>query len=143
MREPATSSTSCIPPELFENDPSASTSAQHATSSVFSRSDSAPIHNIPMSVIHRPLPSELDEDKVVKFMDEMRNGDTFTPIEVVKVKAVLKADPDGGKHNFYFSMGGCHRYEATKRLGLETIRARIIEVPAAQMRVYLGAGSPF
>ncbi|KAL7422950.1 hypothetical protein Q5752_002248 [Cryptotrichosporon argae] len=96
-----------------------------------------------MRVIHRPLPSELDEDKVQGFMREMQAGDIFTPIEVIKVRAPLKTDPTAGLHNFYFAMGGCHRYEATKRLGLETIRARIIEVPAAQMRVYLGAGSPF
>jgi sulfiredoxin len=75
--------------------------------------------------------------------DTRQSGDTFTPIEVVKVRSPLKTDPKGQVHNFYFAMGGCHRYEATKRLGLETIRARIIEVPASQMRVYLGAGSPF
>jgi sulfiredoxin len=62
---------------------------------------------------------------------------------VVKVRAPLKVDPTNTPQNFYFAMGGCHRYEATKRLGWETIRARIIEVPASQMRVYLGAGSPF
>ena len=61
----------------------------------------------------------------------------------MKVRARLKSDPTGPISTFYFSMGGCHRYEATRRLGLETIRARIIEVPPSQMRVYLGASSPF
>lgn len=70
-------------------------------------------------------------------------GDVFTPIEIVKVRSKLKTDPTGPIHNFYFSLGGCHRYEATKRLGLPTIRARIIEAPASHIRVYLGAGSPF
>jgi hypothetical protein len=42
------------------------------TSSVFSRSESAPVHNVPMRVIHRPLPSELDESKVQAFMREMQ-----------------------------------------------------------------------
>ncbi|TYJ54391.1 hypothetical protein B9479_004979 [Cryptococcus floricola] len=116
---------SCLPTELQPDKP---------TSSVFSRSEDAPVHNVPMRVINRPLPSELDEDK---------RGDAFTPIEVVKVKAPLKTDPTGPAQVFYFAMGGCHRYEATKRLQWETIRARIIEVPASQMRVYLGAGSPF
>ncbi|OCF31792.1 sulfiredoxin [Kwoniella heveanensis CBS 569] len=120
-----------------------STSTDRPTSSIFSRSDSAPVHNVPMRVIRRPLPSELDEDKVLTFMEEMKGGDTFTPIELVKVKSPLKINPTGPPQVFYFAMGGCHRYEATKRLGLETIRARIIEVPASQMRVYLGAGSPF
>ena len=42
------------------------------TSSIFSRSESAPIHNVPMSVIRRPFPSELDEGKVQTFMAEMQ-----------------------------------------------------------------------
>lgn len=70
-------------------------------------------------------------------------GGVFTPIEVLKVRSPLKSDPAGAVRNFYFAMGGCHRYEATKRLGLESIRARIIEVPPSQMRIYLGAGCPF
>ncbi|WVF67938.1 hypothetical protein IAT40_002700 [Kwoniella sp. CBS 6097] len=129
-------------PSTASASPNATTS-DRPTSSVFSRSDSAPVHNVPMRVIRRPLPSELDENKVLTFMEEMKGGDTFTPIELVKVKSPLKSNPTGPPEVFYFAMGGCHRYEATKRLGLETIRARIIEVPASQMRVYLGAGSPF
>lgn len=42
------------------------------TSSVFARGDNAPVHVVPMRVIHRPLPSELDEDKVLAFMEEMK-----------------------------------------------------------------------
>lgn len=40
-------------------------------SSIFARDD-APVHNVPMAVIRRPLPSELDEDKVLAFMEEMK-----------------------------------------------------------------------
>ncbi|EIW69927.1 hypothetical protein TREMEDRAFT_19218, partial [Tremella mesenterica DSM 1558] len=132
--------TSILPPKETQNVKVDET--QKPTSSVFAR-DQGAIHNVPMSVINRPLPSELDENKVLTFMDEMKRGDSFTPIEIVKVRAPLKIDPTGPARPFYFAMGGCHRYEATKRLGWETIRARIIEVPASQMRVYLGAGSPF
>ncbi|WVN89735.1 uncharacterized protein L203_104965 [Cryptococcus depauperatus CBS 7841] len=128
---------SCLPSELQPQNP------YQPTSSVFSRSEDAPIHNVPMRVVNRPLPSELDENKVKAFMEEMQRGDSFTPIEIVKVKAPLKTNPTGPPQVFYFAMGGCHRYEATKRLNWETIRARIIEVPASQMKVYLGAGSPF
>ncbi|KIR35679.1 sulfiredoxin [Cryptococcus deuterogattii 2001/935-1] len=127
----------CLPTELLTQ------ATNNPTSSVFSRAEDAPVHNVPMRVINRPLPSELDENKVKAFMAEMERGDSFTPIEVVKVKAPLKTDPTGPPQVFYFAMGGCHRYEATKRLGWETIRARIINVPANQMRIYLGSGSPF
>ncbi|RSH85236.1 hypothetical protein EHS25_005043 [Saitozyma podzolica] len=136
---PTSTSSSNPPPAAPRDTPNPS----NPTSSIFSRSKEAPVHSVPMSVIHRPLPSELDEGKVKTFMEEMQRGDSFTPIEVVKVRAPLKVDPTNTPQNFYFAMGGCHRYEATKRLGWETIRARIIEVPASQMRVYLGAGSPF
>lgn len=77
------------------------------------------------------------------FSQFFQAGDRFTPIEIIKVKSPLKTNPTGPIEVFYFAMGGCHRYEATKRLGYETIRAKIIEVPPKQMRIYLGAGSPF
>ncbi|WWD08439.1 hypothetical protein V865_006551 [Kwoniella europaea PYCC6329] len=134
----------CLPEQLQPQPHSTPpTSDVRPTSSVFARNEETPIHNVPMRVIRRPLPSELDEEKVQTFMDEMKAGDTFTPIEIIKVKSPLKTNPTGPPETFYFAMGGCHRYEATKRLGLETIRAKIIEVPASQMRIYLGAGSPF
>ncbi|WVW80908.1 hypothetical protein I302_102899 [Kwoniella bestiolae CBS 10118] len=143
-------STSCLPEQLQLQPETTATATSTSsnpevrpTSSIFARNEEAPIHNVPMRVIRRPLPSELDEGKVQTFMEEMKAGDTFTPIEIIKVKSPLKINPTGPAETFYFAMGGCHRYEATKRLGLETIRAKIIEVPAKQMRVYLGAGSPF
>lgn len=40
-------------------------------SSAFARGDGE-VHIVPMSVIRRPLPSELDEDKVLAFMEEMK-----------------------------------------------------------------------
>lgn len=61
----------------------------------------------------------------------------------MKVQAKLKTNPTGPLQTFFFALGGCHRYEACKRLGMETIRAKIIDVPPAQMRLYLGAGCPF
>jgi uncharacterized ParB-like nuclease family protein len=41
------------------------------TSSAFARDDGA-VHVVPMSVIRRPLPSELEEAKVLAFMKQMR-----------------------------------------------------------------------
>jgi sulfiredoxin len=75
-----TNATACIPPELKDAAAEAAAAApasaptQHATSSVFSRDADAPVHVVPMRVIHRPLPSELDEDKVQAFMEEMKVG---------------------------------------------------------------------
>jgi sulfiredoxin len=76
-----------------------------------------------MKVINRPIPSVLDEEKVLRFMDDIKvrgahvfgccnladkltclaqKGDDFTPIEVLKCTA-----PDGQR--YYFAFGGCHR----------------------------------
>jgi len=40
-------------------------------SSAFARGDGE-VHMVPMSVIQRPLPAELNEDKVKAFMEEMK-----------------------------------------------------------------------
>ncbi|GAA5907055.1 hypothetical protein JCM6882_005157 [Rhodosporidiobolus microsporus] len=109
--------------------------AQHVNFSKFATGD-APTVQVPMSVINRPLPSELDQSKVERFMEDIEKGDDFTPIEVLRTIA-----PDG--QQYYFAFGGCHRYEAHKRLKSETIPGRIINVPPASIRMYLGAGCPF
>lgn len=48
------------------------------TSSAFARGEGA-VHVVPMSVIRRPMPSELDESKVQAFMAEMRFVDFERP----------------------------------------------------------------
>ncbi|GAA5823610.1 hypothetical protein JCM11251_000697 [Rhodosporidiobolus azoricus] len=109
--------------------------AQHVNFSKFANAD-APTVQVPMRVINRPLPSVLDQSKVERFMEDIKKGDDFTPIEVLRTEA-----PDGKQ--YYFAFGGCHRYEAHKRLKSETIPGRIINVPPSAIRMYLGAGCPF
>jgi uncharacterized ParB-like nuclease family protein len=48
---------------------------------------------------------------------------------------------DGGD-DYYFSFGGCHRWAATQRLGLPTIRAWLIPAPPSALAVFLGASHP-
>lgn len=49
----------------------------------------------------------------------MQRGDDFTPIEVLWVQR--------GVDNFYFAFGGCHRWEAHKRLNRPTIKAKLVK----------------
>ncbi|BGP23869.1 sulfiredoxin [Rhodotorula toruloides] len=109
--------------------------AQHVDFSKFATPDS-PTVNVPLEVINRPVPSQLEEEKVLRFMEDIKKGDDFTPIEVLRCAA-----PDGQK--YYFAFGGCHRYEAHKRLKSKTIPGRIINVPPSAIRMYLGASAPF
>ncbi|TIA91636.1 hypothetical protein E3P99_00962 [Wallemia hederae] len=104
-------------------------------SSVFQSERSDNVHDVPMRVINRPFPPELDEGKVEQFMKDYEKGDVFTPIEIWRAK-------NAQGQSFYFSFGGCHRYEAAKRLKRETIRAKIVDVPSATIRAHLGNSSP-
>ncbi|TIB73989.1 hypothetical protein E3Q08_00708 [Wallemia mellicola] len=114
------------------------------------RSDNVHDEEVPMRVINRPFPPELDEAKVERFMRDYEEGDTFTPIEIWRAR-------NAQGQSFYFSFGGCHRcveyylienshfgfrYEAAKRLKRETIRSRIVDVPSTTIRAHLGTSSP-
>ncbi|GAX75785.1 hypothetical protein CEUSTIGMA_g3228.t1 [Chlamydomonas eustigma] len=103
--------------------------------SIFVGNEDAPIYDVPISAITRPLPSTLDESKVEDFSCKLKEGTLLTPIEVVWVE-------HKGEH-YYFAFGGCHRWAAHKKLGSETIPARLIKVPAATIGMYLGASNPF
>jgi sulfiredoxin len=57
------------------------------------------------------------------------------PIDVLWVKGTA-----GG--NYYFAFGSCHRWEAHKRLGRETIKAKIVKCTPDVIHSHLGASCP-
>ncbi|GFR51623.1 hypothetical protein Agub_g14050 [Astrephomene gubernaculifera] len=67
-------------------------------------SDDTEVHDVPMSVIRRPLMSTVERAKVEDFKQKIKSGVALTPIEVAWVER-----PDG---SYYFSFGGCHRWAA-------------------------------
>lgn len=98
----------------------------------------AEIHEMPFSIIARPLPPQnLDEQKVQNMMKDLQvwhirckhcthpcvefgcavlrllqdpqKRDTVPPIDVLWVKG--RQNPN---NNYYLSFGGCHRYEAVR-----------------------------
>ncbi|GLC47161.1 hypothetical protein PLESTM_002037200 [Pleodorina starrii] len=98
-------------------------------------SDEAEIHDVPMSVIRRPLISSVDRAKVEDFKQKIQAGVALTPIEVAWVER-----PEG---SYYFSFGGCHRWAAHSELRSATIPARLIRVSPQTINTYLGSSSPF
>jgi len=64
------------------------------------------IYDVPMREISRPLLSVLNEDKVQSLIQTIRvNIDEIPPIDILWYEA-----PNSG-NNYFFAMGGCHRWE--------------------------------
>ncbi|RZF37936.1 hypothetical protein LSTR_LSTR005436 [Laodelphax striatellus] len=95
-------------------------------------------HEMPMSVILRPLPPQVNNEKVESIMKTLQNANESSkvpPIDVLWIKG-----REGG--DYYYSFGGCHRYEAHKRLSRPTIQAKLVKSAVEDLRHYLGGSTP-
>ena len=94
------------------------------------------IHNIPLAVIRRPLVPPVNETKVTSLCETIESEpDKVPPVTVMWIKG-----SEGG--NYYYAFGGCHRYEAYKKLQKETIPAIIQVSTLDNLRAILGASAP-
>ncbi len=125
------------------------------------------IHEVPMRFITRGLASELDDAKVQSLIETLRDPQTqhkVPPIDVFWVQG-----QENPQNNYYFAFGGCHRwginiqnddmycvalnsnnlfrvcewrFEAHRRMGAPTIRAKIVRATASDIHTYLGSATP-
>lgn len=83
------------------------------------------ILDIPLCQIRRPLYRENDPEKVAALMASIADIGLQEPIDVLEV--------DGE----YYGFSGCHRFEACKRLGHDTIRCRVRRAPRSVLKMHL------
>ena len=83
------------------------------------------VQEIPLRQIHRPLPRQNDQAKVVALMESIQEIGQQEPIDVLEVEGQ------------YYGFSGCHRYEACQRLGKTTILARVRKAPRSVLRMHL------
>ncbi len=83
------------------------------------------IEEIPIQQIIRPLHCQNDAAKVEQLMDSIQEIGLQEPIDVLEVEGN------------YYGFSGCHRFEACRRLGHETIRCRVRRAPRSVLKMHL------
>ena len=94
------------------------------------------VYDVPISDIIRPLESVVLSGKV----DSLCSTIETNPGEVPPVTLLWVKGESGS--NYFFGFGGCHRYNAYKKLGKETIPAILQESTLENLKSMMGDSAP-
>ncbi|NEQ42366.1 MAG: ParB N-terminal domain-containing protein [Leptolyngbya sp. SIOISBB] len=83
------------------------------------------IQEVPLRAIRRPLYCQHDPAKLEELMASISTIGLQEPIEVLEVEGE------------FYGFSGCHRFEACRRLGYETIRCRVRRAPRSVLNFHL------
>lgn len=83
------------------------------------------IQEVPLQAIRRPLYCQHDSAKLKALMASISTIGLQEPIEVLEVEGA------------FYGFSGCHRFEACRRLGYDTIRCRVRQAPQSVLNSHL------
>lgn len=83
------------------------------------------IEEVPLQHIRRPLYCQHDGTKIEDLMASISVIGLQEPIDVLEVEGE------------FYGFSGCHRFEACRRLGHETIRCRVRRAPRSVLNYHL------
>jgi len=83
------------------------------------------IEEVPLQHIRRPLYCQHDATKIEDLMASISAIGLQEPIDVLEVEGE------------FYGFSGCHRFEACRRLGHETIRCRVRRAPRSVLNYHL------
>ena len=83
------------------------------------------VETVKIDTIIRPLNSTLDEEKMDYLMNSILQEGLKEPIDLLENNGRL------------YGFNGCHRYTAHRRLGYDTIEARIREVDDRTLHLHM------
>ncbi|KAK7202761.1 ParB/Sulfiredoxin, partial [Myxozyma melibiosi] len=95
------------------------------------------IQYLPFDSIRRPIVPVLDEEKISRMIETLKNTDPealddgLPPIDVLTVRK-------NGK-SWYFGFGGCHRFQAYQRTGKKMVKCKVVPVTESMLTMYVGS----